>query len=137
LRSLKARRAFSGNDGALERFQAKHALGLDPGVATGSRQENASDQESRASVSIPRNGKGSGRQSGAEAMSLSMLKVVLWIFEIRGRIPQNDDFRGDRNESSLAADFSPLARILAAFALAVVSLSLVLWAAVWLAIKLL
>jgi hypothetical protein len=70
-------------------------------------------------------------------MSLSMLKVVLWIFEIRGHIPQNDDFRGDRNESSLAADFSPLARILAAFAVAVVSLSLVLWAAVWLAIKLL
>jgi hypothetical protein len=32
----------------LKRFQAKHALGLDPGVETGSRQENASNQESRA-----------------------------------------------------------------------------------------
>jgi hypothetical protein len=29
----------------LERFQAKHALGLDPGVGTGSREENASKQE--------------------------------------------------------------------------------------------
>jgi hypothetical protein len=29
----------------LERFPAKHALGLDPGVDTGSREENASKQE--------------------------------------------------------------------------------------------
>jgi hypothetical protein len=28
-----------------ERFRAKHALGLDPGVGTGSRQENASKQK--------------------------------------------------------------------------------------------
>jgi hypothetical protein len=70
-------------------------------------------------------------------MSLSMLKVVPWIIGIRGHIPQNDDFRGDRNESSLAADFSPLARILAVFAVTVVSLSLVLWVSVWLAIRLL
>jgi hypothetical protein len=28
--------------GRLERFRAKHALGLDPGVDTGSRKENAS-----------------------------------------------------------------------------------------------
>lgn len=70
-------------------------------------------------------------------MSLSMLKLVPWIIGIRGHIPQNDDFRGDRNESSLAADFSPLARILAVFAVAVVSLSLVLWVSVWLAIRLL
>jgi hypothetical protein len=32
----------------LERFRAKHALGLDPGVETGSREENASKQEIRA-----------------------------------------------------------------------------------------
>ena len=43
----------------LERFQAKHALGLDPGVKTGSRQENASNQESRAPFRFYRNGKGS------------------------------------------------------------------------------
>jgi hypothetical protein len=36
----------------LERFRAKHAPGLDPGVDTGSREENASKQESRASVLI-------------------------------------------------------------------------------------
>jgi hypothetical protein len=70
-------------------------------------------------------------------MSLSVLKIVPWFFGIRGHIPQNDDFRGDRGESSLAANFSPLARVLAALVVVVVSLSLVLWAAVWLAIKLL
>jgi hypothetical protein len=36
----------------LERSRAKHALGLDPGVDTGSREENASKQEARASVLI-------------------------------------------------------------------------------------
>jgi hypothetical protein len=36
----------------LERFRAKHALGLDPGVGTGSREENASKQKTRASVPI-------------------------------------------------------------------------------------
>src|SRR6266849_2308307 len=44
----------------LERFQVEHALGLDPGVETGSRQENASNQESRAPFRFYRNGKGSG-----------------------------------------------------------------------------
>src|SRR5216684_4009764 len=43
----------------LERFPAKHALGLDPGVEAGSRQENASNQESRAPFRFYRNGKGS------------------------------------------------------------------------------
>src|SRR5450631_1619536 len=32
----------------LARFQAKHALGLDPGGESGSRQENASNRESRS-----------------------------------------------------------------------------------------
>jgi hypothetical protein len=32
----------------LERFQAKHAPGRDPGVDTGSREENASKQKDRA-----------------------------------------------------------------------------------------
>jgi hypothetical protein len=36
----------------LKRFRAKHALGLDPWVDTGSRKENASKQEARASVLI-------------------------------------------------------------------------------------
>jgi hypothetical protein len=30
-----------GGAGEVKRFQAKHALGLEPGVETGSRQENA------------------------------------------------------------------------------------------------
>ena len=48
-----------GDDGhclvplVLERFRAKHALGLDPEVDTGSRKENASKQKIRASVLIP------------------------------------------------------------------------------------
>jgi hypothetical protein len=37
---------------ALGRFRAKHALGLDPWVDTGSREENASKQESGALVLI-------------------------------------------------------------------------------------
>jgi hypothetical protein len=39
---------YMANDGqlpSLERFQAKHALGFDPGVDTGSREENASKQK--------------------------------------------------------------------------------------------
>jgi hypothetical protein len=58
---------FSGKlavGGLLKRFQAKHALGLDPGVETGSRQENASVQESRAPFRFNRNGKGSCRLPG-------------------------------------------------------------------------
>jgi hypothetical protein len=38
--------------GELERFRAKHALGLDPWVDAGSREEDASKQEIRASVLI-------------------------------------------------------------------------------------
>ena len=38
--TLRLRRELP--EGALKRFQAKHALGLDPGVDTGSREENAS-----------------------------------------------------------------------------------------------
>ena len=40
------------SDRLLERFPAKHALGLDPGVGPGSRKENASKQKARASVPI-------------------------------------------------------------------------------------
>jgi hypothetical protein len=77
------------------------------------------------------------RRIGAEAMSLYVLDAVLWIFGIRGHIPQHDDFRPGRGASSLADSHNPLARMLAAFALSVVFLSLALWATVWLAIRLL
>src|SRR5258705_7024727 len=40
----------------LKRFQAKHALGLDPGMEAGSRRENASNQESRVPFRFYRNG---------------------------------------------------------------------------------
>jgi hypothetical protein len=45
-------RSRDGTLPVLERFRAKHALGLDPGVGTDSREENASEQETRASVPI-------------------------------------------------------------------------------------
>ena len=43
-------RALSQGAVVLKRFRAKHALGLDPGVETGSREENASKQEMRTSL---------------------------------------------------------------------------------------
>jgi hypothetical protein len=43
-----------------KRFQAKHATGLDPVVDTGSREENASNQESGAQLPIHRKLKSSG-----------------------------------------------------------------------------
>jgi hypothetical protein len=70
-------------------------------------------------------------------MSLYVLDAVLWIFGIRGHIPQNGDFGASRSESPFAANTSTLMRVLAAVVVSVVLLSLVLWAAVWLAIKLL
>jgi hypothetical protein len=70
-------------------------------------------------------------------MSLHVLDAVFWIFGIRGHIPQNGDFRAGRSESSLAAATGRVMRILAAFVVAFASLSLAVWAAVWLAIRLL
>lgn len=70
-------------------------------------------------------------------MSLFMLDAVLWIFGIRGHIPQHDGFPDGRGGSSFAANVAPLMRVLAIAVVAVVFLSLVLWAAVWLAIKVL
>jgi hypothetical protein len=77
------------------------------------------------------------RQIEVEAMSWYVLDAVFWIFGIRGHIPQNGDFPAGRSESSLAAATGRLMRILAAFVVSVATLSLVLWAAVWLAIRLL
>ena len=70
-------------------------------------------------------------------MSLFLLDAVLWVFGIRGRIPQNDEFPDGRGGSSFAANTATLMRVLAAAVISVAFLSLVLWAAVWLAIKLL
>jgi hypothetical protein len=70
-------------------------------------------------------------------VSLFMLDAVLWVFGIRGHIPQNDGFPSGRGGSSFAANTATLMRVLAAAIVSVVLLSLLLWAAVWLAIKLL
>jgi hypothetical protein len=70
-------------------------------------------------------------------MSLYILDAVIWILGIRGHIPQNGDFGAGPNRSSLAGNANRLMLVLAAFVAVVALLSLVLWAAVWLAIKLL
>jgi hypothetical protein len=76
------------------------------------------------------------RSIGAWAMSLFVLDAILWIFGIRGHIPQNDGFPAGRGQS-FAANTATLMRVLAAAVISVVVLSLALWAAVWLAIRLL
>jgi hypothetical protein len=68
-------------------------------------------------------------------MSLYVLDVVCWIFGIRGHIPHHDDFRAGGGAPPFAA--TGLTRILAAAVISVAVLALLLWAAVWLAIKLL
>lgn len=70
-------------------------------------------------------------------MSPYILDAVIWILGIRGHIPQSGDFGPVRGESSFGANRGTLMRVLAAFVATVALLSLALWAAVWLAIKLL
>ena len=70
-------------------------------------------------------------------MPLFILDAVLWVFGIRGHVPQNDGLPAGRDGSSFAAKTATLMRVLAVAIISVVFLSLVLWAAVWLAIKLL
>ena len=70
-------------------------------------------------------------------MTLFVLDAVLWIFGFRGHIPQNDGFRAGGSGSPFPANAGPLMRVLAAAVAAIAFFSLVLWAAVWLAIKLL
>jgi hypothetical protein len=77
------------------------------------------------------------RQIGADAMSLFLLDAVLWVFGIRGHIPQQDGFPVGRSGPSFAANTATLMRVLAAAVVSIGFLSLALWAAVWLAVKLL
>ena len=69
-------------------------------------------------------------------MNLYVLDALLWILGIRGHIPQNDGLPAWRRQSSLG-NAGRLTRVLAAVFGMAVLLSLLLWAAVWLAIKLL
>jgi len=68
-------------------------------------------------------------------MSQFVLDVVVWILGIRGHIPQIDGFRTGRADAALAAGTG--VRVLAAAFISVAVLSLALWTAVWLAIKVL
>ena len=70
-------------------------------------------------------------------MGLYVLDAAIWILGIRGHIPQSGDFGPVRRESSFGTGHGALVRVLAAFVATVACLSLALWAAVWLAIKLL
>jgi hypothetical protein len=70
-------------------------------------------------------------------MSPYLLDVMIWILGIRDHIPQHHDFGAGPNKSSRASSAHRLMRVLAAFVVAVALLSLALWAAVWLAIRLL
>ncbi|MGZ5874002.1 MAG: hypothetical protein ACXWKP_18015 [Bradyrhizobium sp.] len=68
-------------------------------------------------------------------MSLFVLDAIFRVFGIRGHIPGHDDFQGGPDKPSLTANTGRLMRILAVVVVVVALLSLVLWAAVWLAIK--
>jgi hypothetical protein len=70
-------------------------------------------------------------------MSLYVLDVVLWIFGIHGRVPRDGDFPARPNRSPLTANAGTLMRVLAATVLTIALLSVVLWLAVRLSLKLL
>jgi hypothetical protein len=69
-------------------------------------------------------------------MNLFVLDAIIWILGIRGHIPQDDDSPAGRGQS-LAAGPNLLVRVLAVAIISIACLSLALWLAVWLAIKLL
>jgi hypothetical protein len=69
-------------------------------------------------------------------MSVCVLNLVVWMFGIRGQIPRGGDYGDGRGDSPLAGR-GALIRVLAACVVSAVLLSLVIWAAVWLTLKLL
>ena len=68
-------------------------------------------------------------------MGRLVLDALLWIIGIRGPAPRDDGFPSGRSGSPLAARSGIW--MLAAAVVLILALSLVLWAAVWLAIRLL
>ena len=68
-------------------------------------------------------------------MGLFVLDALLWIFGIRGHVPHHDGFPSGGGGSPLAT--RPGIWVLVAVAVSILALSLILWAAVWLAIRLL
>lgn len=70
-------------------------------------------------------------------MRLYVLDAVIWILGIRGHIPQHDNFHPPHGGSPLGTARGAAIRILAATVASLAFLGLVLWAAVWCAIRLL
>lgn len=70
-------------------------------------------------------------------MGLFVLDVLLRIFGIRGPLPHHDGLPAGGSGSPFAANSGALIRVLAVVLVSLGVLSLALWAAVWLAIKLL
>lgn len=70
-------------------------------------------------------------------MNLYVLDAVFRLFGMRGHVPQNNDFGDGGGESWTASSTNPLMRVLAAFVAVAAIVTLALWAAVWLVIKLL
>jgi hypothetical protein len=70
-------------------------------------------------------------------MSLYALDAFIWILGMRGHIPQAGEFAPVPGQSSFGVSTGKLIRALAVFFAMVAFMSLVLWLAVWLAIKLL
>ncbi len=66
-----------------------------------------------------------------------MLDAVLWVIGVRGRIPGDHGLPDGPGGSPFADSTATLMRVLAAAVVSVVLLSLVLWVAVWFAIRLL
>jgi len=72
-------------------------------------------------------------------MSLDLLDAVCWILGIRGHVPHDGNFGGGggRNQPSLVSGQSRLVWLVAGIAAVIALVSLTLWAAVWLVLKLL
>jgi len=70
-------------------------------------------------------------------MNRYVLDAVFRLFGMRDHFPQNNDFDGGGGESWTASGTNPLMRALAAFIAVAAMMTLALWAAVWLAIRLL
>jgi hypothetical protein len=69
-------------------------------------------------------------------MRVCVLNHIVRMFDIRGQIPRGGDYGDGRGHSPLAGH-GALIRVLAACVVSAVLLSLAIWAAVWLTIKLL
>ena len=70
-------------------------------------------------------------------MGLYLLDAMIWILGIRDHIPRHDNFHVSRGGSPPGAASSAAIRIVAASVASLAFLALVLWAAVWCAIRLL